>query len=308
MTMMEKPAISIFHQLPGRVRFRLSHGLRFPGQAISRVTNHPGIMSAEYTQISRSFLVRFDPMLVSREKITIRVALCLSLDYAEVPVRILAQPHIRGWSNAPFFSGFALAVAQAARIAKLDGNTTLMLDWIAGLSTAGAVLHHGWLELRHRGFFDPEVLSVVYLGTAFLRRQFFTASLVTWFATFGRHLLRPPPRALKCRVTHTRGDSQGGSRYQIVISEDRDENIATKISRFIPAVIQYAGVAGITSGEGLLVSNIRDMVSVHDEILGDLKETKTDCQLELNSNSVSSMDKEDGQCLQETISSVFSRD
>ena len=306
--MMEKLAITILHQLPGRVRFGLSHGLRFPVQAVSRITSHPGVKSAEYTRVSRSFLIRFDPMLVSREKIAIRVALCLSLDYAEAAVRILAQPHIRGWSNSPFFSGLALAAAQAARMVKLDARTTMMLDWIAGVSTAGAVLHHGWLELHHRGYVDPEVLSVAYLGAAFLRRQFFTASLVTWFAAFGRHLLKPPPRGLTCRITHAPGDSQGGSRYQIDISEDRDESIPTKITRVIPAVIQYAGVAGSSSGEGLLFGNIRDMVSVHDEILRDLKEAKTDCQLELNGNGASSIDKEDGQCLQETISSVFSQD
>lgn len=272
---MDKLTITISHQLPGRLRLRLSHKLKHPQQTITRVKSLPGVFSTEYTAISLSFLIRFDPLQVSREKLITRIAVSLSFDYAKRPVRILVEPEVREWSDSPFYSALALMVAMGSRLVRLDRKTSLALDWIAGLSTAGAVLHHGWLELRRNGYFDPEVLSVVYLATAFFRGQFLTASLVTWFTAFGRHILKPPPRGVELRITVMPGDSQGTGRYSISVTADRDDTTATKFSRLLPAAIQYALIGGVGS-DGTWLSDIRHLVTVQDELvqeLGNAQET-----------------------------------
>lgn len=267
---MEKPTITIAHQLPGRLRLRLSHTLNRWEQTLMRLSALPGILSTEYTAVSGSLLVRFNPLQVSREKVIIRVALCLSLDYAKAPVRILAEPEMREWSDSPFFSGLALMAALAGRLVRLDSRTVPALDWIAGLSTAGAVLHHGWLELRRHGYYDPEVLSVVYLGTAFFRGQFLTASLVTWLSTFGRHILKPPPRGVEFRVTQSSEDAQGTKRYGVIIAADRDDSKTRKFSRLVPALLQYALMGGTGAEHGMWLNDIRHLVTVQDEVLQEL--------------------------------------
>lgn len=267
---MQKPTITISHQLPGRLRLRLSHSIKHPERTIAKVKRLPGVLSADYTTISRSFLVRFDSLRVSREKVIIRVALCLSLDYAKVPVRIVAEPEVREWADSPFYSALALMAALAGRLVPSGGKTALALDWMAGLGTAGAVLHHGWLELRRHGYYDPEVLSVVYLATAFLRGQFLTASLVTWFTTFGRHILKPPPRGVELRITHTGDDSQASNRYGIIIAADRDDGRATKFSRFVPALIQHALIGGTGSEDCMWLSDIRHLVTIQGDVLQEL--------------------------------------
>ncbi|MEW6349660.1 MAG: hypothetical protein AB1646_11410 [Thermodesulfobacteriota bacterium] len=272
--MMQKPTITISHELPGRLRLRLSHKIKNPEQTVAKVKTLPGVLSADYTTISRSFLVRFDSSLLSREKVIIRVALCLSLDYGKAPVRIVVEPEVREWSDSPFYSALALMAALAARIVRLDDKTTPVLDWVAGFSTAGAVLHHGWLELRRHGYYDPEVLSVVYLATAFLRGQFLRASLVTWFTTFGRHILKPPPRGVELRITHAGDDSHGLSRYGIIVAADRNDGKATKFSRFVPAVIQYALMGGTGSEDGIWLSDIRDLVTIQDDVLQELGQVR----------------------------------
>ncbi|MEW6529530.1 MAG: hypothetical protein AB1473_01765 [Thermodesulfobacteriota bacterium] len=271
---MQKPTITISHQLPGRLRLRFSHGIRHPEQAIAKVKALPGVHSADYTTASRSLLIRFDSLRVPAEKVLIRVALCLSLDYAKIPVRILAEPGVREWSDSPFYSALALMAALAAKLVRLDRKTALALDWIAGISTAGAVLHHGWLELRRHGYYDPEVLSVVYLATAFLRGQFLTASLVTWFTAFGRHILKPPPRGVELRITQTGDASQRANRYGIVIAADRGDSKATKFSRLVPAVLQYALLGGTGSEHGMWLSDIRHLVTIQDDVLQDLGQVR----------------------------------
>jgi hypothetical protein len=270
---MDKLTITISHQLPGRVRLRLSHKLKHPQQTIMRVKSVPGVLSAEYTAVSLSFLIRFDPLQVSREKVIVRVAVWLSFDYAKRPVRIITEPEVREWSDSPFYSALALMVALGSRLVRLDRKTSLALDWIAGLSTAGAVLHHGWLELRRNGYFDPEVLSVVYLSTAFFRGQFLTASLVTWFTSFGRHILKPPPRGVELRITDMPDNYHGTGRYSISITADRDDTTATKFSRLIPAAIQYALIGGVGS-EGAWLGDIRHLVTVQDELVQELGNTQ----------------------------------
>ena len=104
----------------------------------------------------------------------------------------------------------------------MAGGSPTRWDWLAGLGTAGAVMDHAWKELRERGTFDPEVLSLAYLVTAFVRGNLLTASVVTWLASFGRHLVALPPAGVQVRPVEVDGQGNGRSRYEMMIGPDVD--------------------------------------------------------------------------------------
>ena len=93
-------------------------------------------------------------------------------------------------------------------------------DRIAGLTTAGAVVHHGWAEYRLRGNFDPEVLSVTFLLTALLGGNALPAAIFTWISTFGRHLVRLPSPGVEVRPAQT-GRSGASPRFEVVVAPER---------------------------------------------------------------------------------------
>lgn len=272
MTMADKPVITVVHQLPGRLRLRVSHAPKDPESTMSRVKAHPGIFSMKYTALSDSLLVLFNPLEISAAEIVMRIAYSLSVDYDLAPIRILAEPENRELSAWSFYSALALVMALLSRSVNMENRTTRALDWIAGAGTAGAVVAHGWRDVRAQGYIDPEVLSVVYLAAAFFRGQFLSAALVTWLATFGRHLFKPTPAGVELRVAHTRERSGARGPHGIIVGPDHADKRTTKFLRFIPALVQYALIGGSGSAGTNLLGDIRDVANVHDEVLEGLGE------------------------------------
>jgi hypothetical protein len=79
------------------------------------------------------------------------------------------------------------------------------------------VLDHGWREVRERGYFDPEVLSLGYLVMAFFMGNFLKASVVTWLMTFGRHLLDAPRASIEVRPVEITQEGDAAPRYEVEI-------------------------------------------------------------------------------------------
>ena len=79
-------AVTIEHELPGRLRIRLSHALRQAERVRRLVAEHPGVGEVQYTAASRSMLVRFDPAYISTEEIVVRTAAGLSLEDDNAPI------------------------------------------------------------------------------------------------------------------------------------------------------------------------------------------------------------------------------
>lgn len=272
--MVEKLVITIVHQLPGRLRLLLSHAPQDPELLVRQVQQHAGIDSMEFNGISRSLLVKFNVLEVSREEIVIRVACSLSLDYEEKPVRILAKREIRELGESSFYSGLAIVVALAARPVVSEPMTRHYLDWIAGVGTAGAVLFHGWHDVRRKGTFDPEVLSVVYLLASMLRGQFLSAALVTWLTTYGRHLFNPAPKGVELRIARNPEPTDARERFSVVVGPDPDDKSVTRFLRFIPFMVQYAVIGGAGMDATGLLGAIRDVAGVHEQVLDGLGDMK----------------------------------
>ncbi len=265
--MAQIPVITIVHRLPGRIRLRLSHWPVDMEKTITMVREHPGILSMHPTKVSASLLVVFNSHQVTAEEIIIRVATSLSLDHGCVPVRALAKPELRELSESSFYSALAIATALMARPMGFGARSTLLLDWVAGLGTAAAIVAHGYQELRRIGYFHPEVLSVVYLASAFLRGRILSSALVAWLTSFGRHLFQPPARGVLLRVTHAGDTCNPEEGYGIVVRPDNTDQTTIELLRAVPALIQYALIGASRSGDNSLLRDITDVARVHNEVL-----------------------------------------
>lgn len=262
-----RPSITVIHELPGRLRVRLSHAPRDAGKMKSAVLDHAGFRSLRYAHATRSVLVHYDHALVTRQEILFRIALAISLDYGTVPVRILAAPKAADTSDSATLSAFVLACALAARWTRQDPKITRLLEMGAGLSTGYAVADHGWKEVRERGYFDPEVLSLGYLVTAFMRGNFLKASAVTWLMTFGRHLLESPRVNIEVRPVEIRSAAGEAPRYEVVVGPDLDGSEPVRITDALRGLLRYAISGGAAHGRRNMMDEFRDVSRLHGEVM-----------------------------------------
>ena len=100
----QQPAVTIEHELPGRLRLRLSHVLRQPERMRRLVAEHAGVGEVQYTAVSRSVLVRYDSKHISVEEIVIRIATGLSLEHDNAAIRVLTRPPTRELTDSAFYS------------------------------------------------------------------------------------------------------------------------------------------------------------------------------------------------------------
>jgi hypothetical protein len=264
--------VEIVHEIPGRMRVRLSHPPGEPRRMGDTVKDHEGIDAVDYSSHTRSYLVRFDPGQVSSKEIVVRVGLALSLEHDGGVVRVTSASEPRELSMSALYSAMLLAVTFATRFGAQ--NPSRLLEFMAGAGTAGAVLQHGYEEVRDRGDLDPEVLSVVYLLSAFYRGNLLPAAAFTWLATFGRHLIRQPSAGAELRPVKLPGDGDGAPRYEVVVSPTHDRTGWRKLLLVLPKVFRYA-----VSGEGArrrpdLLGEIEKISLLHGEVLDGLGEMR----------------------------------
>jgi hypothetical protein len=247
----QQPAVTIEHELPGRLRLRLSHVLRQPERMRRLVAEHAGVGEVQYTAVSRSVLVRYDSKHISVEEIVIRIATGLSLEQL---------------TDSAFYSGVVLLAALALRLLGRSPATSATLDRIASFTTAGAALHHGWTDYRLRGNFDPEVLTVTYLLTAMLGGNALPAAIFTWVSTFGRHLVRLPAQGVEIRPAQIGRDSRS-PQFEVVVAPDRTPPDKATFFGMIPTML-FQAVTGGTPGQHMsLIEDIRRVAKMHDQVL-----------------------------------------
>jgi hypothetical protein len=262
----DRPVVTMVHALPGRVRVRLSGHPEAPEQLVTAVREHEGMLSIEYTPATRSVLVRHDPREIVREEVVLRIATAWAIDMGGLPVRVLAQPERRDFSNLAVLSAALMVSSLLFRLGRKAGASPL-LERAAGISTAAAVAEHAWRDVREEGHIHPEVLSLGYLVSAFFRGNFFKASVITWFTTFGRHLLDAPRRGVIVTPVPVKDDDSGEPRYEIRVSPDLDLPERERIVGSVQALLKFAITGGAAHGERNLVDELRDVSRIHGEVV-----------------------------------------
>ena len=261
-----RPTVTIEHEIPGRLRVRLSHALRQPERVERLVGEHPGVETIQYTAVSRSILALYDLTRVSAEEIVIRVAIGLSVEQDNGAVRVLTRPATRELTDSAFYAGVALLAALALRVVGQSAAAYLALERIAGFATAGAALYHGWVDYRRRGNIDPEVLTVTYLLTSLLRGNVLPAAVFTWISAFGRHLVRLPARGVLIRPARP-GRHDRSARFEIVVAPDPAP--ADKMTFFgtVPTMLFDAVAGSSPARHASFLEDIRRIAKLHGEVL-----------------------------------------
>ena len=257
------------HTLPGRVRMRLSRPPKDAEALMGFVREHPGMGLTAYTPRTGSLLVRFDPHVVSSEEITLRTAFRYAIDQGNRPVRLLAAPEQVPLQDSAVIAGLGLLVALALRRFNPKTRNAPGIELLAGLGTAWSVLDHGWRELRGRGYFDPEVLALAYLAAALAQGKALTASVVTWVATFGRHLIEIPSTGVTVEPVAVPADNGQEPRYELVVAPDTDapDRLRLGVVGLLNSAVRYAMTGGGAHGLRSFWEELRDVSRVHGEVL-----------------------------------------
>ena len=158
---------------------------------------HSGIASVVYTAPTSNLLVVYDPEQIASEEIILRTALCLSADYELKPITINTSRDRTTLSMLSVFSGLSLLLAHTLSLFAVKTKSLAALQVVCGLGTTAAVSEHIYLDLKDKGHFHPEVLSIGYLLSSFLRGNALKGATTAWIMTFARHLLEPPNKVLK---------------------------------------------------------------------------------------------------------------
>jgi hypothetical protein len=269
------------------LRLRLSHTLLKPERVRRLVGEHAGVEEVEYTAISRSMLVRFDSDYITTEEIVIRIATGVSLERNNADVRVLAQPPIRELTDSAFYSGLVLFAVLALRAMGRYNAGRGALEGIAGLTTAGAALYHGFVDYRLRGNIDPEVLTVTYLLVALLRGNALPAATLTWVSSFGRHLVRLPARGIIVRPADT--GLQGASPHlEVLIAPDPTPPDKMTLFGYIPTIALHAVTGAPLGRHDSLIEDVRQIATTHNQVLEGVSDFRRGIRLRVR-NAISAV-------------------
>lgn len=191
----------ITHRLPGRLRLCLSHPPHNTTETVGMVLGHPAVRSAVYTELTSNLLILFDAENVSIEEIILRTALCLSADQQFKPIVIKTTDSGTPLSPLSIIAGLSILVSHLFNLFSGKAKSRSTFDIISGVSTAAAVSEHIYLDMTGKAGFHPEILSIGYLLSSFLRGNVIRGATTTWIMTFARHLLEPPTKVLKIEAS-----------------------------------------------------------------------------------------------------------
>jgi hypothetical protein len=273
--------ITIVHEIPGRLRLRLSTNFKNPENMKRSVKLHPGIKTIQFSDITKSLLLEFEPAEIQREELLIRVGMALSLENNANPVKILSKPFVKEIKDSAYYSGFMIMTAFLSHLFRLNPVSYSLLHWSAGLGTAFAALEHGWDDIQREGNFHPEVLSVAYLLVALVRGNFLPATVFTWISTFGRHLVSSTASGIEISPTRVGEDHSKKPQYEMIISPIKIESNRMRFFNLLPSLIMFAVTGKQPSSPSELITEINRVSKLHGEVLEGLGEYKDGIPLKI---------------------------
>ena len=191
---MLQPAVTvtIVHEIPGRIRLHVQKdfALKYWEKISKNIISLEEFAKVRMNNIINTVLLEYDGDLYEREEILTRFSLILVKISGLRPVRIIFEKEKKELSDVAFYSGILLLSALLGPILTKDKNIHRKLNVFASLGTAGAVIEHGYEEVKHQGHFDPEALSLVYLISSVGTDKLLPAAIFTWGTTFARHLVQ----------------------------------------------------------------------------------------------------------------------
>ncbi len=275
---MEELRLTIVHELPGRLRLRLSRPSKDLQKLKEAVGKHEGFINMTYNPVSRSLLIRYRPALVSGTEITVRTAMALSIESANAPIKLYREGREQPLKPLDYYAGLTLMLAALTRTRFLPTMGGTMEYHAAGATTL-SVMNHAWQEVKEEGVYHPEVLSSVYLIGSIINGNVLKASVLTWLLTFGRHLLDISGDRLIVQALEVK-EIEGKNYIDAVVRPD-SSSINNPIAFVVNVMGKSMGIEGQGKGSQLMDS-ITIMSREHGNVLEGLSAGNERVYMRLN--------------------------
>lgn len=257
---MNNPTIVIAHKIKGRLRIKLSHPLRNLDDFKSEISNKNGVLDFSYNEITKSIIIRYDNFKVKEEEILLRIVAIYSKGYDLIPIRFIYNSKRKNMPPMAYYSLITLLIGGVSRYISMNERIKEFINWAVVGTTIGAIGEHAYNEINQKGYFDPEVVSVMYLINSIGKGKFLIPSGVTWITTFGRHLLEMSYTKLIIEVNEFKNKCSDEKYYNITILPDSDNlKKANMLRVFLEKFIEGEGN---TLRKSFMISN--KGVSSHD--------------------------------------------
>ena len=246
---------------------------------------HPGVKSAAYTDPTSNLLVIYDSETIALEEIILRASLCLSLDYDLAPIVIKTDNTSPPLSTLSVLSGMSLLVVHALSLVPGRAKSFSALHLICGIGTTAAVSEHIYLDLKDKGRFHPEVLSIGYLLSSFLRGNVLKGATSAWIMTFARHLLEPPAKVLKLEANATNPSCDANQcEYEAKISREltSKKGIMGMLSQ-LPHLLIGMYTDNQLTAEDRIFKEIQKISDEHNDVLEGLEQLQQGIRLQVGS-------------------------
>lgn len=261
-------SVTLVHELPGRVRTKLS----VPPADLQRfekaLVSHKGLESVHYSTITKSLLVKYEIGHLTTEEILLRTAIALSMEHNYQAVKVRLGDNSEIMTDAAIIAGLTLLAAGGLKLGNKNGGTA-WLTRASGIAVALAVGEHGWREAREHGYVHPEVLSVAYLFTSWVRGNILRGAVVTWIASFGRHLLQGPEKCIDVRPINKFYEENEPRTYQISLVPQQHQR--TPLLQLAHGMLGIFGLSGSAGSGDSLYEEIQNMAQTHDRVLEGLE-------------------------------------
>lgn len=257
---MNKPTIVIAHRMRGRIRVKVSHPIRKSEDFIGEIMAKRGIKSVRYNEINKSVLVEYDRFIVSENDVLTQIIVLYSKSYDMIPVRLVYSAKNK---NLPLMSIYSLAAISIGGISKyiksINPQVSEFINWAVVGTTICAIGEHAYNEINERGYFDPEVVSVMYLINSVQKGEFIWPSMVTWITTFGRHIVDMSSGRVIVSIGEYRNPYTGDISYDIKTVPDTNGSKSGSIIRtFAEKFIEIEGNT-VRTAKGMNFSDKRGM-------------------------------------------------
>lgn len=201
--------LDILHTLPGRMRLKTSAPL------CPQILYCPGITMVRYNSAIRTVLIAYNTKKISATKVIMHVAVGCAMTTKATMVQVNQGEEKKGLSIPPSSYGSLLMILFSWAAKVTSSPLAKVNQWLAMATTVGTIIQHGYQELKTKGTFDPEVMSVLYLLDACSKGNTLWAPAISWLATFGRHLLPPQSHRQLFSVQHPEGTDPAPQTYWV---------------------------------------------------------------------------------------------
>lgn len=260
---MVTPSIIILHKIPNRIRVKLSHPLKNLEDAAEIIKEQHGVTNFKYNPITKSILIKFDSLKIQEEEILIRIAILYSKGYDFNPVTIISNYIKRELPMLSYYSMISILAAGVSKVIPTTKNIEDFLNWLAVGTTIGAIGEHAYSEINEKGTVDPEVMSVMYLISSITKGEFITSSIITWLATFGRHIVNTSYEGISLKINEINNIPMKEIYYDVSVLPDQDNTkkmsfLKTFISEIIENQNSTIGRSILVTKEGL--TNVQNKI------------------------------------------------